>query len=69
MVDVGSSREKYPFNNKRLSSLSGRSPLYTRTARELAQANGIEIIDVLQKPVSLARLCAALKHVPPCPSR
>lgn len=36
--------------------ITGRLPLYTTAARELGQASGIEIVDVLQKPVSLARL-------------
>ncbi len=40
--------------------ITGRLPLYTTAARELGQANGIEIVDVLQKPVSLARLRAIL---------
>jgi len=40
--------------------ITGRLPLYTTVARELGQANGIEIVDVLQKPVSLARLRAIL---------
>ena len=40
--------------------ITGRLPLYTTVARELAQANGIEIVDVLQKPVSLTDLRAVL---------
>ncbi len=40
--------------------ITGRLPLYTMAARELGQANDIEIADVLQKPVSLARLRAIL---------
>ncbi len=40
--------------------ITGRLPLYTTAARELAQANDIEIADVLQKPVSLERLRAIL---------
>ncbi len=40
--------------------ITGRLPLYTTAARELGQANDIEIADVLQKPVSLARLRAIL---------
>ncbi|MHA1529783.1 MAG: response regulator [Alphaproteobacteria bacterium] len=40
--------------------ITGRLPLYTTAARELGQANSIEIVDVLQKPVSLARLRAIL---------
>jgi two-component system response regulator MprA len=40
--------------------ITGRLPLYTTAARELGQANDIEIVDVLQKPVSLARLRAIL---------
>ena len=44
--------------------ITGRLPLYTTAAHDLAQANGIEIVDVLQKPVSLARLRAALEQVP-----
>ena len=61
---VGGTSGRCPF-----ILITGRLPLYTSTARELAQANGIEIVDVLQKPVSLARLRAALKHVPPVSSR
>ncbi len=40
--------------------ITGRLPLYTMAARELGQANDIEIADVLQKPVSLAHLRAIL---------
>jgi CheY-like chemotaxis protein len=40
--------------------ITGRLPLYTSAARELAEANGIEIADVLQKPVPLAVLRKAL---------
>ena len=40
--------------------VTGRLPLYTTAARELGQATGVEIIDVLQKPVSLNRLRAVL---------
>jgi CheY-like chemotaxis protein len=36
--------------------VTGRSPLYTSAARELGQANGLEIVDALHKPVSLSRL-------------
>lgn len=40
--------------------VTGRLPLYTTAASELGQATGVEIIDVLQKPVSLNRLRAVL---------
>jgi len=40
--------------------ITGRSPLYTAAARELAQANGIEIINVLQKPFDLSQLQSIL---------
>jgi len=40
--------------------VTGRLPLYTMWARELGQAHSLEIIDVLQKPVPLKRLRAAL---------
>ena len=40
--------------------ITGRLPLYTMAARELGQATGVEIADVLQKPVPLKRLRAAL---------
>ena len=40
--------------------ITGRLPLYTKWACELGQANGFEIVDVLQKPVPLERLRAAL---------
>lgn len=36
--------------------ITGRLPIYTTAARELGLANGLEIVDALQKPVSLARL-------------
>ncbi len=40
--------------------VTGRLPLYTKWANELGQAHGLEIVDVLQKPVPLERLRAAL---------
>lgn len=40
--------------------ITGRLPLYTTAARELGQAHDIEIVDVLQKLASLARLRAIL---------
>ena len=40
--------------------ITGRLPIYTKAAHELGQANGIEIVDILQKPVPLKRLRAAL---------
>ena len=40
--------------------ISGRLPIYMATACELGQAVDVEIIDILQKPVSLKRLGAAL---------
>ena len=40
--------------------VTGRLPLYTTAARDLGQANDIEIRDVLLKPVSVARLRAIL---------
>jgi CheY-like chemotaxis protein len=45
--------------------ITGRMPAYTRSAHELGQANGIEIIDILQKPVPLKHLQAVLdpEHV------
>lgn len=36
--------------------ISGRQPLYTRSARELGQARGLAMADVLQKPVGLEKL-------------
>ena len=40
--------------------ITGRLPLYTTWARALGQAHGLEIVDVLQKPVPLKLLRAAL---------
>ena len=40
--------------------ISGREPLYARAAKQLGQAQGLEIDGVLQKPVGLERLRAAL---------
>ena len=44
----------------RIVLVTGRLPLYTEAASELARVNGIEIVDVLQKPVRLERLRAVL---------
>lgn len=40
--------------------ITGRLPLYTSTAHELGQTYGLDIIDVLQKPVPIKLLSAAL---------
>ena len=40
--------------------ITGRLPIYTRVADELAQAHGLEIAQVLQKPVPRQELRAAL---------
>ncbi|HUF86611.1 MAG TPA: response regulator [Thermohalobaculum sp.] len=48
--------------------MTGRLPLYTRTADQLGRAHGIEILEILQKPVPLARLRAVLGH-PAAPGR
>lgn len=44
----------------RIILVTGRLPIYTETASELARFNGIDIVDVLQKPVRLDRLRAVL---------
>jgi len=36
--------------------ITGRLPLYTTAARELGQANGLEIVETLQKPIPVSRL-------------
>lgn len=40
--------------------ISGRQPLYSHSARQLGQTRGLEIAKVLQKPVGLEKLRAAL---------
>lgn len=48
--------------------MTGRLPLYTSTAEQLGRAHGLEIREILQKPVPLARLRAVLGR-PPAPGR
>lgn len=40
--------------------ITGRLPLYTTAAHELGQTYGLDIVDVLQKPIPIERLGAAL---------
>lgn len=40
--------------------VSGREPLFSHSARQLGQARGLEIAEVLQKPVGLQKLRSAL---------
>ena len=51
VVALGSSSLRCP-----VVLITGRLPIYTTAARELGLANGLEIVDALQKPASLARL-------------
>ena len=48
--------------------MTGRLPLYTRTADQPGRAHGISILEILQKPVPLARLRAVLGE-PAAPGR
>jgi FixJ family two-component response regulator len=48
---LGSSKVRCP-----VVLITGRLPLYTSAARELGRAHGLEIVNVLQKPIALARL-------------
>ena len=42
--------------------MTGRLPIYTQTADELARAHGLEILALLQKPFPLAELRAQLSR-------
>ncbi len=42
--------------------MTGRLPIYTQTAAELGEAHGLEIPEILQKPVPLEQLRAALQR-------
>lgn len=44
----------------RIILMTGRLPLYTRTAEELARAHGLEIAKLMQKPFPVAQLRAEL---------
>lgn len=44
--------------------MTGRRPLYTRTADELGRAHGLEIRQILHKPVPLAELRRVLARAP-----
>lgn len=45
--------------------MTGRLPVYTQTADQLSRAHGIEIREILHKPVKLTRLRAALNRDAP----
>ena len=47
--------------------ITGRLPLYTQTADELARAHGLEIVKLMQKPFSVAEMRAELTRVVPDP--
>lgn len=47
--------------------MTGRLPLYTRTAEELGRARGLNIVKILHKPVSLSELRTALGSAGPAP--
>jgi len=54
------SRLGHTTQNFRIVLITGRVPIYTDAAGDLARAIGVEIVDVLQKPIRLAQLRAVL---------
>lgn len=44
----------------RIILMTGRLPLYTRTAEELGRAHGLDIASLMQKPFPVARIRAEL---------
>jgi CheY-like chemotaxis protein len=49
--------------------MTGRLPIYTQTAGQLGEAHGLEIPEILQKPVPLELLRAVLtRHRPGAPA-